>query len=312
MRVVCAIAVTSLPIAAPLDAAPVRFAWPATLRALVALTKPQLAFMSVLTAMVAYGAARPAAGTALATLFGTALAAAGALSLNQWWERRADALMQRTQGRPLPQGQVTPDAALGWSTALSVLGFGLLALAVNVSAAAIAALTILLYGLVYTPLKRRTRWATELGAISGALPPLLGNAAAGNLWAAPGTALAALLLCWQMPHFFAIGWRHRTDYRAAGFRLLPTIDPTGQKTAAWSLFYAGLLLPVSLAPWALGHFGAIYGVTAVVAGAAFLHCAWQFKTATGNRDATARRLFFASIVYLPVVIAALALDRLMM
>jgi protoheme IX farnesyltransferase len=302
----------SFSIAPPLAADYVRSARPATLRALIALTKPQLAFMSVLTAMVAYGAARPAAGFALATLVGTTLAAAGALSLNQWWERRADALMLRTQGRPLPQGLVTPDAALGWSTALSILGIGLLAMAVNVPAAVIAALTILLYGLVYTPLKRRTRWATELGAISGALPPLLGNAAAGDLWAAPGTALAALLLCWQMPHFFAIGWRHRADYRAAGFKLLPVIDATGQKTAAWTLFYAVLLVPVSLAPWVLGHLGTIYGLTATVAGGIFLVCAWQFKTASGNRDACARRLFFASIVYLPVVIIALAIDRLVM
>lgn len=268
--------------------------------------------MSVLTALVAYGAARPAAGSALATLIGTTLAAAGALSLNQWWERRADALMQRTQGRPLPQGLVTPDTALGWSTALSALGVGLLALAVNFSAAVIAALTILLYGLVYTPLKRRTRWATELGAVSGALPPLLGNAAAGDLWAAPGTALAALLLCWQMPHFFAIGWRHRADYRAAGFKLLPAIDATGQKTAAWSLCYAALLVPVSLAPWMLGHLGVIYGATAAVTGGLFFACAWRFKTASGNRDASARRLFFASIIYLPVVIIALAIDRLVM
>lgn len=303
---------TSLPIASPLDAAPARTAWPDALRALLALTKPQLAFMSVLTALVAYGAARPAAGSALATLIGTTLAAAGALSLNQWWERRADALMQRTQGRPLPQGLVTPDTALGWSTALSALGVGLLALAVNFSAAVIAALTILLYGLVYTPLKRRTRWATELGAVSGALPPLLGNAAAGDLWAAPGTALAALLLCWQMPHFFAIGWRHRADYRAAGFKLLPAIDATGQKTAAWSLFYAALLVPVSLAPWMLGHLGVIYGATAAVTGGLFFACAWRFKTASGNRDASARRLFFASIIYLPVVIIALAIDRLVM
>ncbi len=266
--------------------------------------------MSVLTALVAYGAARPEPGTALATVIGTSLAAAGALSLNQWWERRADAVMRRTRGRPLPQAQIPADAALGWSLALSVGGLGVLAELVNLPAAVIAALTILLYGVVYTPLKRHTRWATEIGAISGALPPLLGNAAAGDLWAAPGTALAAVLLCWQMPHFFAIGWRHRADYRAAGFRLLPAVDPTGTRTAAWSLGYAAALLPVSLAPWALGHLGAIYGVTAAVAGAAFLSCAWRFLRDTAQRDPAARRLFFASIIYLPVVIVALAMDRL--
>ena len=305
------IAVTSLPIARSLETtSAIRPAALTLARALVALTKPQLAAMSVLTALVAYGAARPEPGTVLATVIGTSLAAAGALSLNQWWERRADAVMRRTRGRPLPQAQIPPGAALAWSLGLSLVGTGLLAWQVNLSAAGVAALTILLYGVVYTPLKRHTRWATELGAISGALPPLLGNAAAGDLWAAPGTALAALLLCWQMPHFFAIGWRHRADYRAAGFRLLPAVDLTGTRTAGWSVGYAAALLPVSLVPWALGQLGAIYGVTAAVAGAIFLGCAWRFLRDAAQRDLAARRLFFASIIYLPVVIVALAVDRL--
>jgi protoheme IX farnesyltransferase len=312
LRLFCRTVVTSLPIAHPLSAAQSRPAWLATVGALVALTKPQLALMSVITAMVAYGAARPAAGAglALATFAGTALAATGALSLNQWWERRADAQMRRTRGRPLPQARLTPGAALAWSLALSASGVGVLAAWVNLPAAGIAALTILVYGLVYTPLKRRTRWATELGAVSGALPPLLGNAAAGDLWAAPGVALTAFLLFWQMPHFFAIGWRHRADYRAAGFRLLPAVDPTGRRTARWSLLYSALLLPVSLAPWALGHLGAVYGVTAALTGGAFLGCAWQFAAAPDDRDPAARRLFLASILYLPLVLAALAVDRL--
>jgi len=268
--------------------------------------------MSVLTALVAYGTARPSGGwpAFLLTLTGTTLAAAGALSLNQWWERKTDAQMQRTCGRPLPRAQVTPETALGWSLTLSLGGVGGLAVWVNLAAAGCATLTILLYGLVYTPLKRRTRWATELGAVSGAVPPLLGNAAAGNLWAASGLTLFAVLLCWQMPHFFAIGWRHRADYREAGFRLLPALDPTGKSTAAWSLFYAALLVPVSLAPWALGHLGALYGVPAALAGLAFLACAGRFVLAPGDRETAARRLFFASIIYLPVVLLALVLDRL--
>lgn len=267
--------------------------------------------MSVATAMVAFGTARPAAGAGLAllTLAGTSLAAAGALSLNQWWERRADARMRRTRGRPLPQGRIPAGIALGWSVALSIGGVGLLAAQVNLAAAAVAALTIGLYGLVYTPLKRHTRWATEIGAVSGALPALLGNAAATDLWAAPGTALAAVLLLWQLPHFFAIGWRHRTDYRAAGFKLLPGVDPTGRQTAGWSLFYATLLVPVSLAPWALGQLGACYGVPVMLADGLFLHLAWRFARATPDRDTAARRLFLASIIYLPIVLGALVLDR---
>lgn len=266
--------------------------------------------MTVLTAMVAFGVARPATGFAVATFVGTSLAAAGALSLNQWWERQADALMRRTRGRPLPQALLTSRVALAWSVSLSVAGVCVLAVGVNRSSASIALLTILIYGLVYTPLKRRTRWATEIGAVSGALPPLLGNAAAGDVWAPAGIALAAVLLCWQMPHFFAIGWRHRADYRTAGFRLLPAVDPTGRRTAAWSLFYAALLVPVSVAPWALGYLGALYGVPALLAGLAFLWFAWRFAAASGTRDLEARRLFLASILHLPTVLGAFLLERL--
>jgi len=174
--------------------------------------------------------------------------------------------MQRTRARPLPQGNLTPPEALAWSAGFSVSGVALLGLFVNPAAATLAAATILVYGVVYTPLKRRTRWATEIGAVSGALPALLGNAAAGDLAARPGIALTAILLLWQMPHFFAIGWRHRDDYRAAGFPLLPAVDPDGRRTAAWSLGYSVALLIVSLVPWALGWFGPIYGLAMVSAG----------------------------------------------
>jgi protoheme IX farnesyltransferase len=302
-----AMAVTNYPLASALS---VRAAWPDTLRALFALTKPQLAVMSVLTAMVAFATVRPASGAAFATFAGTLLAAAGALSLNQWWERQADGQMRRTRGRPLPQAKLSPLVALLWSVGLSCAGVVVLAVWVNVAASVVAALTILIYGVVYTPMKRHTRWATEVGAVSGALPPLLGNAAAGELWAAPGVAIFAVLLCWQMPHFFAIGWRHRIDYRAAGFRVLPAVDLTGRRTAAWSLFYAALLVPVSLAPWVSGELGVFYGVPAALAGGAFVTCAWQFFAATDEHEAAARRLFLASIIYLPVVLAALAVDRI--
>lgn len=300
---------TTLPIVPSLPAAPTRADWSATLTALFALTKPQLAFMSVLTAMVAYATAQPPAGTALVTLVGTALAAAGALSLNQWWERAADAQMRRTRGRPLPCARLQPWVALSWSLALSISGIGLLAAQVNLPAAAAAALTIVLYGVVYTPLKMRTRWATEIGAISGALPPLLGNAAAGDLLSAPGAALAAILFFWQLPHFFAIGWRYRADYRAAGFRLLPAVDATGNRTALWSLAYSALLVPVSLAPWALGYLGAFYGASVALAGVIFFGYACRFAQAAGQRDDAARQLFMASIVYLPLVLGALIADH---
>lgn len=286
-----------------------RSVWTGRARALLALTKPRLAVMSVLSTMTAFTTAQPAPGLVLPTLIGTALAAGGALSLNQWWEHRTDALMKRTRDRPLPRAQLTPGDALNWSIALSCTGVALLVAQVNGTCAIVAAATILIYGIVYTPLKRRTRWATEIGSISGALPALLGSAAAGDIGARPGLVLFAILLFWQMPHFFAIAWRHRADYKAAGFPLRPACDPTGASTAQWSFGYTVLLVTVSLAPWALGWLGAFYGVIASLAGGWFMRTAWKFLQDV-DRDAAARRLFVASIVYLPVIMAAVLIDHL--
>lgn len=264
--------------------------------------------MSVLTTTVAYATARPIAANAFATIAGTTLAAAGALSLNQWWERAADARMQRTRGRPLPSGMLPANDALAWSGFFSSAGIVVLSLGVNGAAALCALTTILLYGIVYTPLKRRTRWATEIGAVSGALPAVLGNAAAGHLGARPGLVLAGILLLWQMPHFFAIGWRHRADYRAAGFALLPAIDHDGRRTARWSLGYATALAAFSLVPWFAGWLGAIYGTVALAANIWLLLCAWRFWQTSTPRHESARRLFLASIYHLPIVLAALLLE----
>lgn len=272
------------------------------------LAKPRLAAMSVLTTLVAYATARPAAGSLLPTIAGTTLAAAGALSFNQWWERRADSVMERTRGRPLPRAMLSPSTALAWSLSWSIGGVAVLAPAVNAAAALIAVATIIIYGLIYTPLKRRTRWATEIGAISGALPALLGNAAAGDLGARPGLVLTAILLLWQMPHFFAIGWKHRSDYRTAGFPLLPATDLTGERTAQWSFGYTLVLVAGSLVPWALGWLGAVYGVTATLAGLWLARRAWDFMRAT-DRDAAARRLFLGTLIYLPLVMAGMIIEQ---
>jgi heme o synthase len=283
-----------------------------TLRALVALTKPRLAVMSVLTTMVAFCAARPAwdAGGAIALLVGTLLSACGALALNQWSERDSDCIMVRTRERPLPSGQLAPSLALLWSSALATTGVVLLAVGVNVVAALVSAATIVSYVFVYTPLKRRTRWATEVGAIPGALPPLIGWAAAEGTLTLFGWLLFALLFFWQMPHFFAIGWVCRHDYRAAGFPLLPAIDESGARTAGWSFAHTVALLVVSVVPWALGLAGALYGVTALLCGAWMLARAWRFVRAGEDRDAAARKLFLASLGYLPLVLIALVIDRM--
>ncbi|MBI5689307.1 MAG: protoheme IX farnesyltransferase [Verrucomicrobia bacterium] len=277
-----------------------------------ALVKPRLAAASTLTALAAYGAARPGWRPAefLFLAIGTAAAAAGALALNQWLERAPDARMRRTRDRPLPRGELTAEAARTAGLLLGTGGVAVLAAGVNAAAALLAAATIAIYTIVYTPLKRRTRWATEVGAVSGALPALLGGAAAGDPWSPPAVALAALLWCWQLPHFFALGWRHRRDYRAAGFALLPAVDPTGARTAAWSFRYTVALLAASLLPVPLGAGGPIYLAGALPAGLLFGRAAARFLRAPGARDEAAGRLFGASLVYLPVILIALLMDRL--
>lgn len=280
-------------------------------RSLVQLTKPRLAALSVLTTLAAYAAARPAwDGIAtLGLLVGTSLSAAGALALNQWWERDTDCIMERTRDRPLPAGTVAPGLALAWSTALAVVGVAVLAWMNNPLAALVSVATIVSYVFVYTPLKRHTRWATELGAVPGALPPLIGFAAADGTVSTFGWLIFALMVFWQMPHFFAIGWVCRQEYAEAGFPLLPAVDRTGAATAAWSLGYAIALLLTSLLPCVLGYTGVVFGVVASAGGAGMIARAWQFRRAHADRDAAARRLFRASLVYLPAVLLALVIDR---
>ncbi len=285
-----------------------------TAASLLALTKPRLSTLSVMTAVAAYAAARPQWqwSEALSMVVGTGFAAGGALTLNQWWERDTDCIMERTRGRPLPDGQLSPAAAFTSGMLLSLGGTLMLALGVNLLSAALAAATVVSYVLIYTPLKRRTHWSTEIGTIPGALPPLLGWAAAEGRITALGWVLFGILLFWQMPHFFAIGWIYREDYRAAGFPLLPVLDPTGARTAAWSLAYAVALLAVSVVPVWLGITGAVYGAGAIVCGVVFVALAFDFLRRAGGDDGmrAARRLFTASLIYLPVVFTCLLVDRL--
>jgi protoheme IX farnesyltransferase len=266
----------------------------------------------VLTAMAAYSSAvahTDWAHLGLTTL-AVSLSAAGALSLNQWWERQTDAVMRRTRARPLPARQLSPTMALTWSLSLGVVGVVTLLVISDVVAAGLSAATILIYGVVYTPMKRKSRWATEVGAISGALPPLLGAAAAGDVWAPAGWILFVVILFWQMPHFFAIGWKYRDDYRAAGFPLLPAIDATGARTAAWSFGYTMTLVAVSLIPFFWGYAGGLYALGAAVAGLLILIPARQFLVKESGRDVAAKKLFIASVIYLPIVLVSLMLDQL--
>ena len=278
--------------------------------ALFELTKPRLSFLSVVTTLVGYLAARPERDGWLLVhlLSGTALAAGGAAALNQWMERRTDALMRRTKDRPIPSGQVTAGQAFLWGALLSILGVAQLLITTTALAAWLAAATIGTYILLYTPLKRRTRWATEVGAISGALPPLIGWAAARGTIDGLGWSLFALLFFWQIPHFLAIAWTYRRDYEAADFPMLPVIDADGRSTAWWSLINTVILAGATVAPAFLGQTGWLFGSAALVLGAVFIAFAASMLGAEG-RNSAARRVFFYSIFYLPALLAVLVIDR---
>lgn len=240
-------------------------------------------------------------------LLGTALVASGAAALNQWLEREHDAKMRRTASRPLPSGRLQPATVAIFGGIISVAGLVYLAVLVNPLTSIIGAVTSISYLFIYTPLKRVTWTNTLIGAIPGALPPLMGWTAARNELGGEGWTLFALLAFWQLPHFFAIAWLYRDEYARAGFVMLPHIDPDGRRTAQQSVSNTIGLVFVSLAPVALGMAGKIYLVAALVLGLSFLYCAIQFARELSTQRA--RQMFFASIVYLPLLLAALVLDK---
>jgi protoheme IX farnesyltransferase len=242
------------------------------------------------------------------TLFGTALLAAGASALNQWLESDYDAKMLRTQDRPLPSGRLTPDAVLMIGASCGVLGLGYLALTVNLLTAVLGAVTITSYLFLYTPLKRITTLNTVIGAIPGALPPLMGWTAARGELSGEGWSLFAILCFWQLPHFLAIAWMYRDDYAKAGFVMLPVVDSSGERTGRQALSHTLGLLPISLCPFLLKMVGPIYVAGAFLLGVAFLWCAFQFsRQLTMQR---ARLLFFASIIYLPALLGLMVIDKI--
>jgi protoheme IX farnesyltransferase len=229
------------------------------------LTKPRLSFLSIVTAIVGYLAADATRSvpTLLALIAGTSFAAGGAAVLNQWWEHKTDAKMARTRRRPIPSGLIEPVQALAFGVAISVVGIGLLLIGTHPLSAALAAFTILSYILVYTPLKKVSVANTIVGAIPGAVPPLIGWSAATGGIEPFGWILFAILFTWQMPHFYAIAWTYRDDYAQAGYRMLPMVDASGTRTALESLVFTLLLIVSSLAPWFLGYASSLYGVVAV-------------------------------------------------
>src|SRR3989442_7406307 len=234
---------------------------------------------------------------------GTALVAGGAAVLNQVSERDTDALMRRTRMRPLPDGRVSSDEARLFGLTVACLGLVLLAVGANLLAASLAIATLVIYLIVYTPMKRHSPLATLVGAVPGALPPLIGWAASHSSISAGGALLFAIVFLWQIPHFMAIAWLYRDDYGKAGFPMLPVIEPDGQRTRRQAVFCAGALLPISLAPIT----GGIWFTIALMLGLGLLSLAMRF--AWVRSDGTARDLFFGSITYLPILWVVLILDK---
>ena len=276
----------------------------------LALTKPRLNLLVLFTTLAGLYLAAPSGVPLLMlanTLIGTALVAGGSAALNQVGERDTDGLMKRTRTRPLPDGRLRPVESIWFGMLLSVVGLAQLAFGVNVVAAGIAALTLASYLLLYTPMKRRTWLSTLIGAFPGALPPVIGCAAATGTISMTAVVLFGIVFLWQMPHFLAIAWLYREDYARAGLPLLPVIEPDGRSTGRQALLYAAALLPVSLAPAAIGLAGAPYFVVALLLGAFLISLSARF--ARELSPTSARRLFIGSIVYLPVLWGALVANR---
>ena len=296
----------ALAVAAPPSAADVA---PSRASSFVELTKPRITALVLVTAAVGYAVASTGSFEAprfLLFLFGTALLCGGASTLNQYVERDADARMTRTSRRPIPAGRLRPEEALRFGLALCVAG--LLALSgVNLATLLLGAASVVSYVLAYTPLKRVTSLCTVVGAVPGALPPLMGWAAARGTLAPAGWALFGILFLWQLPHFLAIGWLYREDYARGGFPMLGVNDPDGSATGRQAILYTTALLPVTLLAGILASAGRGYLWGALVLGLAFLGCALLF--AVRPSSGAARRLFLASVLYLPILLGLMVFDR---
>ncbi len=276
------------------------------------LTKPRLSLLSVFTVLVAYVAARPAPD-ALRTAFvivGTVLAAGGVAALNQWLERDTDARMQRTADRPIPTGKVPDGSAFVLGMLMCIAALFLLFAKVNPLSAFFTLATIVSYLCWYTPAKKWSRWSTEIGALAGAFPPLIGWAAGEGRITALGWILFGILFFWQIPHFMAVAWIYRKDYSVVNFPMLPVRDESGVWVSRWSLACTAALVAVSVLPLFYHLTSWLYGSAAVLTGIFFLWRAAKFLRADG-RDQSARKLFLASITYLPVLLIVLVIDRLL-
>lgn len=279
------------------------------MRDYIALTKPKITWLILMSTGVGFFFALPQLDPArllpvLAHLIlGTTWIASGTAALNQWYERELDGLMHRTQTRPLPSGKILPARALYFGIALSTLGFVELWLGCNLLTALLGLFTLASYLFLYTPLKRVSPHSTTIGAIPGAMPPLIGYAAAAGVLTLDAWALYAILFVWQFPHFYAIAWMYKDDYARAGIRMLPVVEPDCDSTARRILWTSLLMVPTSLLPFALSMAGNTYLAVAILMSAAFLYSAARLFQ---NRDAVhARGVLLTSVVYLPVLYGVL-------
>ncbi|SPE34486.1 Protoheme IX farnesyltransferase [Candidatus Sulfopaludibacter sp. SbA3] len=289
------------------------------MRDYIELTKPRITWLILMSTGIGYFfGLRGAANwwdflrsipllSLLHTVVGTGLIASGTAALNQWYEREADRKMRRTADRPLPSGKMTASRALAFGAALSVAGFVELWLGVNLLAALIGAFTLASYLFVYTPMKQRTWWSTTVGAIPGAMPPMIGYAAAAGTVTPDAWVLAAILFLWQFPHFYSIAWMYKDDYARAGIQMLPVVEPDCRSTARQIVLYGIALIPVSLIPAVLGMSGRLYLIGALLLGLWFLYSG--VRVAVERSLARARNVLITSVLYLPLIYGLMLLDR---
>ena len=274
------------------------------------LTKPRITSLILMTTMLGFYMGSPSLfpfQLFLHTLIGTLLVASGAAALNQYWEREADGKMLRTRSRPLPAGRMHPWKALWFGILLSVTGIGYLAWMTNYLTSLLAAITLVIYIFMYTPLKSRTPHCTLVGAFPGAIPMLIGWCAVQGHLPVESWVLYMLLFLWQFPHFLSIAWLYQEDYARGGIAMLPVVEPDGKSTARQIIAYSIMLLPLSLIPTLLGMTGQIYLIGALLLGIWFLYV--SIITARAKNKIQARRLLQVSVVYLPLVYTLMMIDR---
>jgi len=284
------------------------------MRDYISLTKPRITWLILMSTGVGYFFGLRGVSlwqihwwALLHTVIGTGLIASGTAALNQWYERDADAKMRRTSHRPIPSGRLNASRALAFGIGLAIAGFVELAGFVNLLSGVLGIATLVSYLFFYTPLKQRSWLSTTVGAFPGAMPPMIGFAAASGTLTAEAWVLFAILFLWQFPHFYAIAWMYREDYARAGIRMLPVVEPDGHSTARQIVLCASLLIPVSLAPGLLGMSGKLYLLGALVLGAWFLYSG--VRVASDRSILRARGVLLVSVIYLPLLYGLMLLDR---